>query len=827
MSQPTIFLEYSGGAGKLDLYDQTSVAGVGTFALRQPYTPPQTSPIPIFAATEQVDTEEVLHSTVVPLNVRTETVADMKRALRNLDYVLKLRGDKNAPLFLAWLDNSIVDFEVLWGQHGGYLRYPIKNGLIVNLEEYLVATHLATDLDIEVNLTITEPLGMRQRVASATGGIITYQKDGRANGVGVEKANTNVHTNPILGHATYNNGWTAEASLIIAPITDKPFVRFGVKSVKIISTGATTNTFTQTLTLAASLHTAIYYVKLPNSSAVTTTEVEITYNGIDQATTFVVDPERSDGWYIATAEFTGTGGATTLGVKANSGYTVYCGMFQCAAVDYSHYPVHGDMLGCSWSGTAHASTSTRVAGRIRQPVGDIFDRGQGTIVMAFRAEDDASPKRLIRDLFEIDTLGVRGRYANPTWLFTDGINTATSAGENGSSAYVEGAIIVVHYVYDPANGLAQYFNGVVMGTDATFTPGSTGTYLYIGSNSSAANQMGDEILLFETYSQPMDSGEVAAHYANISSALEDSDKIGDVPRLWTKDGDNVVDNTTDSNQDNFAVLAGIPGSLSAMTDIIGLMSPTAKSYILYLSLLKLEEFQSIADLTYGENQGTVDANSSEGEYGSDTVGTTGGAVATGIQLDSIEKLAALQSRVRKDSRVHLYARINDQGSNLTIGVMFREQGTGNQYLARAYRALFEGTGGFRGALVGGFNIPERILSNDDIAYNNQIFLAAKRTSGSDTLRTDFIQLLPSPIIHFEWQEDYARFDFSTARVVVRTYNATTSEDATVTGDPAAMALEPGIFNVLINNMTNTSFSHLIADTLDYEEVYVTPRWNLL
>lgn len=810
------------GTDELDLM-------AGVYIVKTGFVPPEYALRPVTSGTKLVDIDDSQpRRWGFEAGVRLTTETEGRIAARKIINFLRRAGDDNNPLFLAFHPNSDVGFEPLWGQMGGYIYYPIIHGAASLGELYGGSDLRGKGFFLPVDLLLHPyALGLRQRVASATGGIITCQKEGRTNGVILEKAITNVHTNPILGHATYDNNWTAEASLIISKITDKSFVRFGVAAIKIISSGATTNIFTQTLTLAAVMHTAIYYVKLPDGRAVTTAEVEITYNGIDQTTTFVVDPERSDGWYIATAEFTGTGGAATLGVKVNLGYTAYFGMFDCAAVDYSHYPVHGNMLGCSWSGTPHASTSTRVVARIRQPVGDIFDRGQGTIVIAFRAEDDASPDRLTRDLFEIDTLGVRLRYANPLWTFTDGINTATSNGENGCNSYVEGSINIIHCTYGPVNGIAQYFNGVAMGTDATFTPGSTGTYLYIGSNSSVANQAGDEILLFETYSQPMDSATVAAHYTNILSALEDGDKIGDVPSLWVKDGDNVADNTTDSNQDNFAVFTGIPGSMPAITDIIGLMSPTAKSYILYLSLLKLEEFQSIADLTYGENQGTVDANSSEGEYGSDTVSTTGGAVATGIQLDSIEKLAALQSKERKDDRVHLYARINDQGSNLTIGVMFREQGTGNQYLAKAYRALFEGTGGFRGALVGGFNIPERVLSNDDITYNNQVFLAAKRTSTSGTLRTDFIQLLPSPIVCIEWQEDYARFDFSTARATVRTYNAATSEPATVTGDPAAMALEPGVFNVLINNMTNTSYSHLITDTLDYEEVYVTPRYSLI
>jgi hypothetical protein len=762
----------------------------------------------------------------------------MKRALRNLDYVLKLGGNNSAPLFLAWLDNSIVGFEVLWGQHGGYLRYPIKNGLIVNLAEYLVATNLATDLDIEVNLTITEPLGMRQRIASATGGIITYQKDGRANGVGVGEARTNIHTNPILGHLTYNNGWTAEASLIIAPIIDKPFVRFGARSVKITSVGASTNTFTQTLTLAATTHTAIYYVKLPDGSAVTTTEVEISYNGTDQTTTFVVDPERSDGWYIATAEFTGTGTATTLGVKVNSGFTAYFGMFQCAAVDYSHYPVHGEQMGSAWTGTAHASTSTRTVGRIRQPVGDIFDRGQGTIVIAFRAEDGNSPERLIRDLFEIDTLDVRLRYANPLWTFTDGTNTATSAGENGSSAYNEGDIIVVHCTYDPDDGIAQYFNGIVMGTNATFTPGSTGTYMYIGSNSSVANHMGDEILLFETYNQPMDSATVLAHYTNLASALADSDKIGDIPWLWTKDGDDVVDNAMDTAKHNFCVIGGVPGSTEAEFEIradLGGSDFSAEDAV-WLSRLDMENEDFFLPTILGDGPlfasgaGVGDSGSSFDVYGNVTVGTT--AVIVGQNL----YLARKHLNTLTGKKLQFFLRMQDAAANLQIQprILFSGSSILGKFKNVAPGATFEVVKSSpldfpRLDSIGPLDVDPSTILFEQIEFT----IYAKRSAGSDTVGWDYLMVFPEPTLKIfvdttSSSENSFLYDSSTHSGFTSTGSADSPDLATflvLTG--GKFTLVPDRLNMIFSLIGDIGIAPDITFTMTYTETYVTPKWSLI
>lgn len=813
------------GTDELDLM-------AGVYIVKTGFVPPEYALRPVTSGTKLVDIDDSQpRRWGFEAGVRLTTETEGRIAARKIINFLRRAGDDNNPVFLAFHPNSDVGFEPLWGQMGGYIYYPIIHGAASLGELYGGSDLRGKGFFLPVDLLLHPyALGLRQRVASATGGIITCQKDGRTNGVILEKAITNVHTNPILGHATYNNSWTAEASLIISPIIDKSLVRFGVRSVKIISTGATTNTFTQTLTLAASTHTAIYYVKLPDGRAVTTAEVEITYNGIDQTTTFVVDPERSDGWYIATAEFTGTGTATTLGVKVNSGYTAYFGMFQCAAVDYSHYPVHGNMLGCSWSGTPHASTSTRVAGRIRQPVGDIFDRGQGTIVMAFRAEDDASPNRGIRDLLEIDTLGVRLRYANPLWTFTDGANTATSNGENGCSTYAEGSINIIHCTYDPVNGIAQYFNGVAMGTDATFTPGATGTYLYIGSSSSASNQIGDEILLFETYGQPMDAATVLTHYTNLTSALADGDKIGDVPWLWTKDGDDTVDNHDDDDEDMFCVMGGIPGSAEAELEIRGTITDDFfVNGAIYLSRLDMpfDNFFLPSGPLYDDRSGVANGNSSGGAYENVTIG----ASLSVLTLISTAVADRIQFDVLSGRAYRAFARLQDAGSNLSIAVRLELASENFDFSPKSVAPLAT----FDIVTSELFFVPaiDAIGPLDsDIPLNVTVALYAKRLSGSDTVGIDFFVIMPEPTIFIDGEnasagDDSFFYDSATHSCFIAD-SATAPTDvsslAKITGEKFTLA--PGRLNMIMSVLNSAGSGFVIADTLTYSNAYVIPKWSL-
>ncbi len=830
MSRPTIFLEYNEGAGKLDLFDQTSA--VKGFALRENFTPPEVEDVPTFSGLERVDLDEVLVNVNVPLNVTASTVAEMKRNLRNLKGILARAGNRNRPLFLAWLDNSDVGAEPLWGQHGGYMRYPIKHGTVPNIDDYLVATHLATDLDIDVSLVVSKPIGLRQRFTNATGGIITCQKDGRENGTIVGAAITNIHKNPIFGHATFDNGWIVGGNLFYSAVTDKQFVRFGNRSVKITSINTTADLFTESLTLAASTHTMIYYIKLPDGTAPTSTEVEISYNGSDQTTSFVVDPERSDGWYIATAEVTGTGGAAATGIKVNSGYTVYWGMAAVAAVDYSFYPLYGEMVGCSWSSTPHASASTRVVGRIRVEVGDIFSRGQGTIVIAWRAEDVAAPDRGVRVFFEIDTLGVKLQRSNPNWTFTDGTNTATSAGEGGSSSYVEGSINIIHVTWDPTNGIAQYFNGVAMGTNATFTPGSTGTYMYIGTDASVANPIGDELLLVESYSVPMTPTVALAHYTNLASAVEDGDAIGTIPWQWDKDGDKAVDNCDDSTRDNWALFGGIPGSGDAEFEIRATLSDDffTNAGGLYLSRLDMpfDSFFLPSGPLYDDREGVVNGDSSGGEYQDTTVGTSD----TALTILSTATSNRLQLDVLSDKKYYAFIRLKDADTNLSIAT--RIDLASETFLSK-FKAISPGTS-FSLQVSEGFYILaiDAIGPLDpDFPISLEIFILAKRSTGSGTVGIDFFFIMPEPMIFFEPGSPSASDDsflYDSA-----THSGFSSDSVTaatgvsglgkITGDK--FTLVPSRLNMILSVISKVNDPYTIATTMTYTETYVTPTWDLL
>ena len=200
---------------------------------------------------------------------------------------------------------------------------------------------------------------------------------------------------------------------------------------------------------------------------------------------------------------------------------------------YPTTPGHGDMMGWSWSGTAHASTSTRTAGRVRIST-DYLNVAEGTIAAVIKTKiSSADFGSELPTIFEEDTGELRFLYNGTItdWTFTDGTNTATSSDET----FDVNETIVLHVTWG-ADGLFIYKNGSQIATNATYTPFTMGPYVYIGTSDSPGRHNNATMLDFRSYATAATAAEVLADYTNIAAIIADGERVGNIPWLWTNDG---------------------------------------------------------------------------------------------------------------------------------------------------------------------------------------------------------------------------------------------------------------------------------------------------
>src|SRR3990167_9258129 len=632
MSRP--ILKLTKGARTLDLNDQTK------YFLGQDFFPPPVNLIPSFAEGSSsnraggatlISTRAVNRSLSFSVMVVGASVREMARAVNDIQYFLSQAGNAGEPVYLEYkASSSDITTKPLWGQDG-WLIYQVEYGIASVGNEYAMLNRLATNLIAQLSLVIRPyALGIKQRLASATGGILEDTigtVDGQSRGLIVPEAMTNKMTNPIFGHGTWNNGWTGLT--LAKQNTDVDFLLFGLNSAKLIYASGT-STWTQSINVGnTNTHTLSCYAKRPDGAAVTASDVSL-YYGAGKTTSY---ESVGNGWYRLTATFAGINAATATGVTMVANRSVYVDGFQIEEKAYVTPLAYGDMLGCAWTSTAHASTSTRTVARTRVIDDDIFNPAQGCIRIVYKFTVGLATLTTQR-LFTLDNSGTTflAQYGSGAQiLYRDGTTTLTPAISNPA----EGAIDILHFVWGPS-GIVVYRNGSSIASNATYTPVSGQTNLYIGSTEGVTTHGNGIFMDFTVFDRELSSTEVAADYSNIAQVTTGDQRVGSVPWLWSSDGDDDVvnHNDTDANDDNWIVCGGIPGNAPDVT-LISAESDAASGWItlptLYLWLLALENFikptEWVIDLS-----GTVDANSSGGQYFSVSVDTVG--------TNSISSLAA-------------------------------------------------------------------------------------------------------------------------------------------------------------------------------------------
>ena len=768
-----------------------------------------------------------------------DSEAEVNRALRDLRNFLSLAGDESEPLYLEFRPNNSVAAEPLWGNYGMNFRYEIIHASKVSVtDDYWLIWQDQGELPVSpITLTIKPyALGLKQRLASAIGGIRQDNwgtTDGISRGVIIQPAFTNKMTNPVFGSSTYSTGWTADASLTASQNVDPMYLLpETINSAKLISR-STNQRFYQSINVGGTAsHNFQAIVKAVDGGTVSSSDCVLFYNAV-LTTTFT---SLGDGFWLLTATTAGINAATNTGVEVKNGRAIYLCAYLCiqasnAGGGLEYLPAWGDNLGASWTGTAHASTSSIVAGRIRLPVAvDTFEISQGTIRMIIKWPSVQTAINLDRYLFSCGSTSLRAFFQNSddTLRFTDNTNTASAA-----ITFSAGQIDVFDFAYSAVGGLVIYRNGVSFATNATYTPPALPSYVYWGTDDSAATHLRATIMEAATYGVALTAVEVLANYNNVLPLLTDGQRVGTLPYLWTKDGDDVVDNSDGSGTDNWCVIGGIPGSEAAETIIIGQTSADwltmGNMWLSNINVdLNLFPLGSPAYFEYADLSGTVVANTVGGQVARTSLNTT--EVSLG-NLTINPGHGGLKQVLGKEYTI--LTRLADAGANLSISNGLRVS-TGTTNLSE-YRPVV-GAATYYLFRTNPMIFPTASkLAIDDLS--NPAFCAvelwAKRTvAGAANVDVDYLALLFRPYKRIIPNSATAEngFIYRSKTDEVNSGSAGVAPFLIGQGEPIRsegdiLELFPEQFNVLTAYMGKENSDPVITFTLTYIVLF-TPRYSL-
>lgn len=532
-----------------------------------------------------------------------------------------IKANTGDPLYLEYRDDATIPVP-LWGQLGAPLRYEIVTADVGQIDGYSATNGLGwwVTLTLEVK---PAAIGARQKLANASGGVFEYAygtTDGTPRGMGVFNTTTNKMTNPVFGHATYDNGWTTGSSLVKFKNTEPRFCLNGVtQSVRITSRAATNNTFVQSIAAGnTNLHTLTAYIMLPDMGTPTSSDVALFYN-VELSTTFI---NAGNGLWIMRARPLGIAAATNTGIIVKNGRSVILQAMQLEERPLMTSLVYGDLVGCAWTGTAHASTSTRYDAYVTLERDEkTISIAEGAVSMVWMPTD--STLTTDYELFGLyDSAAVPLASGLHAWIegtdgfvyFSDGTNTIHSANAQSWSGF---NARYYTFTWGPG-GLNIYIAGALDGTGATYSPAVSASQLQFAIGQAGGVASDAIIVGFDVYGEELSAASVSAIYAAQLSTVTAGRRVSYVPYLITMDGTGVLLNAGGTNLQNWGIVAGIAGSLPAQYTLYYNSSTAAKTaHWLGGYAIPSGPFDKPIAQWIGEQSGTADAGSSGGEYNTD------------------------------------------------------------------------------------------------------------------------------------------------------------------------------------------------------------------
>ena len=735
--------------------------------------------------------------------------AECSNLIDRLAWFVRQNDDPNLPLYFCYRSDDAYLYEPLWGQTGAFRRLEVLGAGVQKTGPYASPVKEIAQLATVSLLTKPYALGKRQRMGEATGAVledIVGVPEGKSRGAYlVQNGLYNLFTNPIFGNAIWNTGWTSShADMAAEQNLVREFLLYGKSSARLVNSSASSQTYLQNVTFGNVNDHAIWcYVRKPGGSAVTSSDIQIYFNAAALTTTFV---SVGNGWYWAWAAVVGVVAATAGGIQVKADRTVYVDGFMASSSNVTsphHNYFYGDQLGCRWSGTAHASSSLcwGAATYIRVTGIESFKGTAGTVRMVYQHKSD-------QFFYMWDTGAYQLRFGSNAdrYTFTDGTNSVLSS----EVARTNGEVIIIHSVYDKTSGLALYVNGVADGTNASINTTATPTYLYIGSDDVSSNLMDGTIMDFATFDRPMTATEIAADYANLSEATDAGRKLAGIPYIWTKDGDNIVDQYDDATHDDFAIAAGIPGTAPADTVLHLKASSPDASY-----LISNQIFNRYLDMNAGHKAPaeTISVNTTEVDFP---------ALAA-------DKISFSQDREAYYNRqAYIFATVTDVGT--TLQGRLRSNFSSALVVSGEFQSLAADVTD-RQFVIGPIYVP----SGPDVRYewagtasNLKFYLGFKRTTaGAANVTLGTYRLLIGQVA-------YIYVTGSNTQEVILSGGRAWGYDVGYTqqieypvyrGDP--IEFEPDKINHVVIKSGDLAGAYNSAKTVTIQRAYVIPRYLLL
>lgn len=800
------------------------------FTISADFTPPNMVEIPQIAENRnrkarRTGEQHTSQTLAIPVHVEGSSVGHIRNNVDIINTFLKDAGRADKPTYFDWRPDNYIGAEPVWGQFGSYRSLEILWGELEYGDQYGWWDHSKIVPDCSLNVLVGPVIeGTRQYAVSAKGGICEDWigiLDGRSRGLMIpepDATNGNKFTNPVFGNSTWSSGWTGSAGLNTQKITLPEYILHSLQSVRLTATGAS-GTFYQSINVGnTNAHKISCYVKLQDGSAPAASVIKM-YYGTDLTTTYT---SVGNGWYRLTASCTGVASATDAGVIVYSGKTIFATAFQLEERAYATPFFYGDMLGCHWAGTAHASASHREIASVSIPAAFLTQNNlaEGTICVVWKA-DKASTEFTGDGYLIYDSTGRFKIYWDESaeiWHWNINTGVDEEAVSSSATSFAAGDVIVFHFVWTATDKLKIYINGALAGTSAAYnTPGTDLATTYIGSDSTPANWIGGTFLGISPFRIGLTLAQVQAHYNDLAPAIAADKLVASIPYIWTKDGDNIVDYIDSGAYRNIAIIGGVPGSIQAKTEIKATVAGMNNADI-YIGNLDIE-YRKYLDpefLSY------VPASPPD-TISLDTAETT---LAT-ISLDDDE------FEIVSGKRIAVMLRVDDDTSGNNVLVKLGVNPGGAYYYSKLAATIWATSSTDTSIDL----TPEQgIIQNDDfyrelgITRALAIRAAGKRISGSALdFKLHSAQIMPFPMLRL-----INTFASGIAPTILyidgkarEVNSAALSYTYSVEGSKRDFGLLPGRYNLLVSYIGKEGVATDSGDTLTYNAIYVTPRWAIL
>ncbi len=491
----------------------------------------------------------------IPFRLTASSTGHMARAMSDLNLFLRDAGDENTPTYFSWSADADFPYAPVWGQSVRRLKISQGSagyGSMLGVSSLARHTVAGTLPDCTLSLNVMGIEGVPQDLAFV-GGRIAEHTWGATNGISrgfytCSDAPTNLCVNPSF--ETNTTGWTAEANATITRTSADSCS--GSYCASVVATSDTLNAVSCAVSGAA-VRTFTAWVK----AEVGATMAMVAYNATDGSGGLVTLAATGEWQRISTTVTPTIAGASTFYVYRTSRGQFYLDAVQVEQLSYSTPFFDGDSLGCAWTSTAHASTSTALAGKAKIPFSKI-SANQGTIRVIVRALA-AYTFGADQYLFNSDGAGDFTAWyeeSDDKFYFSDATNSISTAAQS----HAANTDIVLHFVWQ-SGSLKIYKNGAEAATGNTYTPYTGGTWLWVGMTSGGTNAWQGYFDDFTVYDTAATAANVLSDYNNIAPVLSAGKRYGSFPWLWTIDADGVIDDITDADQAAYGVAGGIDGDI--------------------------------------------------------------------------------------------------------------------------------------------------------------------------------------------------------------------------------------------------------------------------